>query len=318
MTTVLLTDHAWPDLDVERAVIETAGFLLVAGPAQAGPAREITRLAAQHRPDAIMTCWADVDAATIQACPGLKIVARMGVGLDNIDRAAAAARGIVVTNVPDYCVEEVSDHAVGLLLTWARGLIVFDRQVKAGRWDPAGAKLRRVREIVVGIAGFGRIGRRTAEKLASFGSRLLVFDKRPVGEVPYDIEQVGLIPLVSRSDAVVIHLPLTPETHHLFGAEMLGRMRPDSLLINVSRGGLIDNDALIAALADGSVGAAALDVIDGEPNPPRALTDHPRVMATPHIAFSSTASLLELRRRSAEEVVRVLIGQAPHHPCAAD
>lgn len=160
MTKVLITDRAWPDLDIERAVIEGAGLALVAGPATALPASEIARLAAEHRPAAIMTCWAEVNAQAIRACPDLKIVARIGVGLDNIDRAAAAAQGAIVTNVPDYCVEEVSDHAVGLLLSWARGITGFDRAVKAGRWEPADAQLRRVRDLVVGIVGLAALAAR--------------------------------------------------------------------------------------------------------------------------------------------------------------
>ncbi|MGA2128763.1 MAG: C-terminal binding protein [Xanthobacteraceae bacterium] len=315
MTKVLITDRAWPDLDIERAVIEGAGFELVAGPATALPAPEIARLAAEHRPAAIMTCWAEVNAEAMRACPHLRIVARIGVGLDNIDRAAAAAIRAVVTNVPDYCVEEVSDHAVGLLLDSARGITSFDRAVKAGRWDPALAELRRVRDLVVGIAGFGRIGRRTAHKLAAFGVKLLVFDMVPVGATAVAVEQVELAELVERSDVVVIHLPLTPSTHHLFDAGLIGRMKPGGVLINVSRGGLVDNAALLDALDRGAIAMAGLDVIEGEPTPPEAITRHPRVIATPHIAFSSTASLIELRRRAAEEVVRVLRGEAPHHPC---
>jgi D-3-phosphoglycerate dehydrogenase len=315
MTKVLITDRAWPDLEIERAVIEGAGFELVAGPATALPAPEIARLAAEHRPAAIMTCWAEVNAEAMRACPNLRIVARIGVGLDNIDRAAAADRGAVVTNVPDYCVEEVSDHAVGLLLDWARGITSFDRAVKAGRWDPAQAELRRVRDLVVGIAGFGRIGRKTAQKLAAFGVKLLVFDMVAVGETGIAVEQVELGELVERCDVVVIHLPLTPGTHHLFDAGLIGRMKPGSMLINVSRGGLVDNAALLDALDRGAIAMAGLDVIDGEPTPPAAITGHPRVIATPHVAFSSTASLIELRRRAAEEVVRVLRREPPHHPC---
>jgi len=316
MKTVLLTDYAWPDLELERAAIEGAGFRLVTGPSRAAPAEVIAGLAARHRPNAVMTCWAEVTRAAIEACPALEIVARIGVGLDNIDREAAAARGAVVTNVPDYCVEEVSDHAVGLLLAWARGIVAFDREVKGGRWDPAGAALRRVRDLTVGIAGVGRIGRRTAAKLLPFGVRLLGFDRAPAAELAgKGVDFVGLDDLVARSDAVILHLPLVAETRGLFGAPLLGRMRPGSLLVNVSRGGLVDNDALIRALDEGPLGAAALDVVDGEPTPPRAVVAHPKLIATPHVAFSSTASLLELRRRAAEEVVRVLSGQAPHHPC---
>jgi D-3-phosphoglycerate dehydrogenase len=316
MKKVLLTDYAWPDPEVERSVIEGAGFSLAIGPAKASPPAAIVDLARQHRPAAIMTCWAEVTAPAIEACPDLEIVQRIGVGLDNIDRVAAAARGAIVTNVPDYCVEEVSDHAVGMLLAWARGIAAFDREVKGGKWDAAGAKLRRVRDLTVGIAGFGRIGRRTAAKMQPFGCHVLAYDKYPPsGGFPQGVAGMDSDALLSQSDVVVLHLPLTPETRNFIDAGSLQRMRPGSLLINVSRGGLVDNDALLLALEKGPLGAAALDVVEGEPNPPRALVEHPKVVATPHIAFASTASVLELRRRSAEEVVRVLTGQKPHHPC---
>lgn len=316
MTTVLVTDYAWPDLEIERGIVEAAGFKLVSGPAEALPAAEVARLAADHRPNAIMTCWAEVNAAAIDACPNLAIVARIGVGLDNIDRVAASRRGAVVTNVPDYCVEEVSDHAVGFLLAFARGIVTFDYDVKQGRWEPATARLTRVRDMTVGIAGYGRIGRRTAEKLAAFGVKLLVTDAvRPANAMP-GIEFVDLETLAKRSDAIIIHLPLTPDTRHMFGASLLRRMKRDAILINVSRGPLVDSDALAAALDENLIAGAALDVVEGEPNDvPRKLVEHPRVIATPHVAFSSIASLLELRRRATEEVVRVLKGEKPHHPC---
>lgn len=137
----------------------------------------------------------------------------------------------------------------------------------------------------------------------------------PAGASAVAVQQVELGELVERSDVVVIHLPLTPSTRHLFDAGLIGRMKPGSLLINVSRGGLVDNAALLDALDRGVIDMAGLDVIDGEPTPPAAITGHPRVIATPHVAFSSTASLIELRQRSAEEVVRVLRGEKPHHPC---
>ena len=316
MTTVLVTDFAWTNLEIERGIIEAAGFKLVSGPAEALPADEIAALAAEHGPDAIMTCWAEVNAAAIDACPNLSIVARIGVGLDNIDRVAAARRGAVVTNVPDYCVEEVSDHAVGFLLAIARGIVTFDRDVKQGLWEPGSAQLMRVRDMTVGIAGYGRIGRRTAEKLAAFGVKLLVTDAvRPTNAMP-GIEYVDLELLAKHSDAIIIHLPLTPDTKHMFGASLLRQMKRDAILINVSRGPLVDSKALVAALDEGLIAGAALDVVEGEPNNvPRKLVDHPRVIATPHVAFSSTASLLELRRRATEEVVRVLSGEKPVHPC---
>ncbi|GKQ38852.1 C-terminal binding protein [Streptomyces sp. A012304] len=312
--TVLLTDYAWPDDSVERSVVESAGHTLVTGPAEPSSAEAVEHLVAEHAPDAILTCWAPVSATAVATSPGLRIVARLGVGLDNIAVAAATERGVWVTNVPDYCVEEVSDHAVGMVLAWTRGLAVADREVRAGRWDPAGARLRRLSALTCGVVGYGRIGRATVRKLGAFGCRILAHDPHPPRDAP-GVELVELEELLRLSDVVILHLPLTPDTHHLVGSEQLALMRPGGLLVNVSRGGLVDTDAVTKALETGHLGGAAFDVLESEPHVPAGLLAQPGALLTPHIAFSSDASVTELRRRAAEEVVRVLGGERPAHPC---
>ena len=312
--TVLLTDFAWPDDGVERGIIESAGMRLISGPATPLPAAAIEDLVREHQPAAILTCWATVSAAAIAAAPDLKIVARLGVGLDNFAVDAATARNILVTNVPDYCVEEVSDHAVGFALAWTRGIAFFDREVRAGRWVPADAKLRRLASLTCGLVGFGRIGRATARKLSAFGCHLLAHDPYLSADTA-GVQSVSLPDLLAQSDIVIVHAPLVDATRHLIDRERLMLMRPGSLLINVSRGAIVDTDALIDALQSGQLSAAALDVLESEPSVPPELLNHPGVMLTPHVAFSSDASLLELRRRAAEEVVRVLRGEAPQQPC---
>jgi len=311
--TVLLTDYAWPDDSIERAVVEAAGMRLVVGRAEPAPAADIAALVAAHQPAGIMTCWAEVSADAVAASTPLKIVARLGVGLDNIAVQAATARGVWVTNVPDYCVEEVSDHAVGFALAWTRGLVHFDREVRAGRWVPASANLRRLAALTCGIVGFGRIGRATARKLAAFGCRLLAHDPYLSGEVA-GVACVDLATLLSQSDIVIVHAPLLPSTHHSINRERLALMPKGGLLINVSRGAVVDTDAVIEALQSGQLSAAALDVLESEPNVPTALLAQSGAMLTPHVGFSSDASLVELRRRAAEEVVRVLQGHAPMEP----
>ncbi|MGW1715270.1 C-terminal binding protein [Streptomyces sp. NPDC002156] len=314
--TVLLTDHAWPDDSVERSVIEEAGHTLVTGPADPASAETIEELVAEHRPAGILTCWAPVSATAIGTSPDLRIVARLGVGLDNIAVDTATERGVWVTNVPDYCVEEVSDHAVGMVLAWTRGLVVSDREVRAGRWNPAGARLRRLSTLTCGVVGHGRIGRATVRKLGAFGCRILAHDPHPPKDAP-GVEMVGLEELLRRSDVVILHVPLTPGTHHIIGAEQLALMPPGGLLVNVSRGGLVDTDAVIKALDSGHLDGAAFDVLETEPHVPAALLDQPGALLTPHIAFSSDASVTELRRRAAEEVVRILAGETPVHACNA-
>jgi len=307
--TVLLTDYAWPDVAIETELIERAGLRLVSGPAEPASAGAIAALAAEHQPAAIMTNWAPVSAAAIAASPSLRIVARLGVGLDNIAVSEATRRGIWVTNVPDYCIEEVSDHAVAMLLAWARGLVHFDREVRAGRWEPASARLRRVRDLTCGIIGLGRTGRRTAEKLLGFGMRVLGHSR--TGDVAFaGVETTTLADLLSHSDVVITHVPLTTQTHHLLDRERIALMKPGAFLINVSRGAVIDTPALIDALASGGLAGAALDVLEDEPHVPPGLL-RPNVILTPHIAFSSDASLRDLRRKASEEVVRVLRGERP-------
>jgi D-3-phosphoglycerate dehydrogenase / 2-oxoglutarate reductase len=312
---VLLTDRAWPDDDIERRIIEGSGFELVAGPADDRQRQAIERLVQVHDPVAIMTCWAPVSAAAIRMPARLSIVTRMGVGLDNIDVAAATERGTLVTNVPDYCVEEVSDHAMGLILDWARGIAAFDRDVRVNRWHSAGARLKRLRSMTIGIVGYGRIGHATARKCAAFGCRVVVHTR--TASTSADVEFVSWPDLLTLADVVVLHVPLTPSTRHLIGAPELAAMRDGALVVNVSRGGLVDTAALIDALEAGRIGGAALDVLEDEPTVDPALLAHPNVVITPHVAFASDESVRELRTKAAEEVVRVLRGQAPRYPCNA-
>jgi len=307
--TVFITDYAWPDVEIERRVIEGAGFRLVAGPSTPASAAQIEALVEQHQPSGILTNWAPVSARAVGLSPKLRIIGRLGVGLDNIAVDEATRRGIWVTNVPDYCFEEVADHSVGMLLSFTRGLMHFDREVKAGRWEPSSARLRRMSTLTVGIIGYGRIGRSTAQKLNGFGTRVLAYTRSAPAEK--GVEFVALDELLRQSDAVIVHIPLTAETKHLIDRERLALMKPGAILINVSRGAVVDTNALVEALQSGHLGGAALDVLENEPHVPPALLAQPNVMLTPHIAFTSDASLTELRTWASEEIVRVLRGQPP-------
>jgi D-3-phosphoglycerate dehydrogenase / 2-oxoglutarate reductase len=307
--TVLLTDYAWPDVAIEAGIIEGSGFRLVTGPAKPASAEAITGLVSEHQPAAIMTNWAPVNAAAIGASSRLRIVTRLGIGLDNIAVEEATRRGIWVTNVPDYCLEEVSDHALAMLLAFTRGLTRFDREVKAGRWEPAGARLRRVRDLTCGILGLGRTGRRTAEKLRGFDVRLLGH-ARHSGAAIGGVQMTTLEDLLRRSDVIIVHLPLTAATRHLIDRERIALMKPGAFLINVSRGAVLDTAAVVDALESGKLSGAALDVLEDEPSVAPGLL-RPNVILTPHVAFSSDASLRELRRKASEEVVRVLCGESP-------
>jgi D-3-phosphoglycerate dehydrogenase len=312
-----MTDHPWPDVDIERDMLAAAGLELVAGPANEGPSPSaVEAMIAANDPVAIMTCWARVTAAAIAAPSDLALVARLGVGLDNIDIDAATRRGTWVTNVPDYCTDEVSDHAVALVLDAYRGISRLSAAVRAGTWDPSSGKsLLRVREATVGIIGFGRIGRMTGSKLAAFGCEILGYSRSLAKGRREFYEAVDLAEIAARSDVVIMHAPLTPDSHHLLDDAFFLSLKRKPLIVNLGRGAIIDTDALVRALGGGYVSAAALDVLESEPSVPSTLRERANVVLTPHVGASSTASLIDLRRRASEEVVRVLRGDAPIFPC---
>ncbi len=303
---VLIMDYAWPDLSLEAQILDEAGFDLISVVDDGRPAHELVGDCA-----AIMTCWALVPAELLQAGTKLRMVARFGVGTDNIDVKEARRLGLEVTYVPDYCMEEVSDHALGLALAWFRGIVALDRMIRAGEWDPSAAKLRRMSALTVGVWGYGRIGRRTAEKFAALGCRVIAHD--PFAPAGPPAELVDLEQLLAESDILTLHMPPSPDgpavTSDIFAA-----MKPDALLVNTARGALVDDDDLIRALETAQIGGAALDVVAGEPDIPLALVESPKTILTPHVAFSSRESVVELRRRTAEDVVRVLLGEPARNP----
>lgn len=305
---VLVTDHAWPHLDVEAAVLGAAGAELVV--AETGGLDELVALAGDV--DAILTCFAKVPAEVLDAAPRCRTVARYGVGLDNIDVARATELGMVVSNVVDYCTDEVADHTLMMILALARRLLPLNRDVVAGRWGTTvPGTSRRLRGRTLGLVGLGAIGRAVATRAAVIGMRVVAL-RRSDAATP-GIEVVDrLEDLLAVADVVSLHLPLNADTAGLIDAAALRAMRPDAWLVNTARGGLVDTDALIDALERGEIAGAALDVTDPEPLPAaHPLRSHPDVVLTPHSAFASDGSLAELARRAAENVVEVLAGRVP-------
>ncbi len=308
---ILITDIAWPDLDIEREVLAAVdGELMLAG---GGSAEEIISLAPQA--DAILTCWKDVPAEALDIAPNCRVVSRYGIGLDNIPINHATELGMLVTNVPDFCLEEVSDHVMALLLATARQLFPLARTPDRSGWTRDTPRpIPRVRGQTLGLIGFGNIARALVPKALGFGLRVIAFTPRlRADDAPAGVEVTNdLSVLLAASDYVSIHCPLTDETAHLIDANTLAQMKPSALLINTSRGGVIDESALIRALKDGQIGGAALDVTDPEPpsadNPLLALEN---VIVTPHAAFYSVAATAELARKAAQNVVTVLQGGVP-------
>lgn len=311
---VLLTDYAWPDLAIERRTLAEIGAeLIVAERPQQDPA-SLATLAREHQVDAIMTNWAKVPEQTIAASPKCRIVSRLGIGLDNIDVAYCTSRGIPVTNVPDYCLIEVAEHALALLLALSRKVALYHHATKSGRYElQAGPVLRRIEGQTLGIVGLGNIGRKLAEKARGLGLRI-VATSRSGRDAPPGVRIVTLDELLSSSDYVSLHVPLVAATRHMIGAGQLAKMKPSAYLINTARGGLIDHTALAEALNAGKLAGAALDVQDPEPpdlgQPPY---NDPRVIVTPHAAFVSEESLANLRSRVARQVVTRLSGGLPEH-----
>jgi D-3-phosphoglycerate dehydrogenase len=312
MALVAVTDHVFPDLELERSLLAEAGHELRFG-GNVAAADDLR--AALTGADAVLNCYAPIPGDLTGELEGCRIIARYGIGLDTIDVAAATQAGIVVTNVPDYCIDEVSDHALALILALARGVVRLDRRVHMGAWSPMdAAPLRRIRGRTLGLVGFGRIARTLATKAAAVGFRVVASDPfLPDDDIAVaGAEPMTLERLLTGADVVSLHAPLTPETRHLIGAPQLAAMSDDAVLVNTSRGGLVDLDAVRAALAGGTLGGAALDVLETEPpasdDPLLAM---PGVIVTPHAAFYSEESMTELRRKAVQQVIDALAGRVP-------
>jgi len=267
--------------------------------------------------DAVMVTVQEVNDAVLAAMPACKIVARVGTGLDSIDLDAAARRGILVTYVADYSVDEVSTHAIALLLACARRIPQYLDLVRAGQWNSTGGgTIRRLRGQTLGLAGFGRIGQATATKALGLGLRVLASDPY---RTPEDIEAAGCEPaawetLLAESDYVSLHVPLTPDSMHLIDAGALRAMKPSAVLINTARGGLVDQTALAAAIQEGEIAGAALDVLAEEPPLPDSPLRDPRILITPHAGWYSQEAQRDVVVRACEDVQRVLSGHPARSP----
>jgi D-3-phosphoglycerate dehydrogenase / 2-oxoglutarate reductase len=308
---VLVTDYDWPNLDVEQSILAGVGAELMIPNFR--DEDELVGLAPQA--DAILVNWCPRTGRIIRAATACKVVVRYGVGVDNIDIVAATENGIVVANVPDYCMDEVSNHAMAFLLAATRRLHLYDRSVKSHTWTvKVGMPYPRLQGCTLGIIGFGRIGKTVAPKALAFGLRVLVYD-------PYinqkDITDRGCVPasfetLLTEADFVTLHVPLTPETTGIVNDKALRLMKPTAWLINTARGRVVDVKALTVALKEGRLAGAGLDVLPVEPPDWNdELFTLPNVLNTPHSAFYSEGSLQELREKSATRVAECLQGRVP-------
>ncbi len=300
---VIITDAEYPDVrELELPILEAAGFQVEL--AQCRNAADVIQVA--QGAAALITQYAPISREAIEALPSLRIVTRYGVGVDTIDLQAAKERGIWVANVPDYGVEEVASHTYAMLLALLRHLPFYDRDVKRGIWHyQRPGLMHRPSTLTLGVIGLGRIGRLLASYAQANFGRIIGYDPfLPDAAWPAGVRQETLAGLLRQSNAISLHMPLNEETRNLVDRGFLNQLLPGSYLVNASRGGLIDLDALLEALDNGQLSAAGLDVLPQEPPPPdHPILSHPRVILSPHVAWYSEEAGRELRRKAALNIV---------------
>jgi D-3-phosphoglycerate dehydrogenase len=316
-TIIAITDSPFPSLDpAKKALARLDPEYRMAASASADDILAVARDA-----DAILVTYAKLPGELLRQLPRCKAIGRFGLGVDNIDLPAAKALGIAVNYVPDYCLREVSDQAMALLLALARKITLSNKLVQSGRWEVAPlVPLRRLEGQILGLIGFGNIPRMLAPKAKAFGLRVLAHDPYVAKEVfsAAGVEGVSFDDLLARSDFISVHAPLLPATRGLINAAALAKTKKGACVINTARGPLIDESALIAALDAGQLGGAGLDVVAAEPLPADSpLRGRDNVILTPHTAYYSVEALEELQTKCASDVARVLSGEKAIYPISA-
>jgi len=313
-TLIAVADSVFPNLDPALAELKPLDPELRLS--KSGAAADI--LAVAEDADAVLVTYAKLPGELIRALKRCRAIGRFGLGVDNIDIPAATEKGISVTYVPDYCIEEVSDHAMAMLLTLARKLVYSNKLVQAGRWEmPAVVPIRRLSSLTLGLLGFGNIARAVVPKAKAFGMRVVAHDPYAKADAfaSLGVESLGFDQVLATSDFVSLHVPLMPATRGLIDGKALARMKKTGYLINTSRGPLVDETALIAALDAGSIAGAALDVVAAEPLAKDSrLLGRDNVILSPHTGFYSVEALAELQTKAARDVKRVLQGERPVYP----
>lgn len=309
---VAVIDHVFPDLDIERNTLEPLGIQLVSG--QCERLEDVAALAGDAF--AIMTCYyRPIDEAVFQVCPCLRAIVRYGIGVDTVDIAAASRHGVLVINVPDYCLEDVADHTCALFLSVVRKITTADKRIREGEWNLDYLRpLVRLRGRQAGFIGFGRIARLVADRLSAFGVDSFGFyDPYVKQRSTFGFRKMDLVQLLRTSDFIFLHAPENEETRHIINVRTLIEVKTGAVIINTARGGLVDTAALAQALASGRLAGAGLDVLEGVPPIPAdfELFSMPNTVFTPHAAFYTEESLRDLQRMAAEEVARVFRRERP-------
>ncbi|MTD30666.1 C-terminal binding protein [Planomicrobium sp. YIM 101495] len=311
MFKVTLVDHDWEDTLLEERIFKEAGVELTI--LQSHDKAEI--IEAAKKSDALLILYANIDREIMEAAPNLKLISRFGIGINMVDLEAAKELGIQVANVNDYCIDEVSDHALASILSAARRLFLHDRHTRNGEWDFKKAEIPlRSSEAVVGLLGYGKIPRRLGEKLKAIGYQVKAYDPFVTEE---QMAQEGVVKaevdeIMSSSDFVSVHVPLIKATHHLVGEAELNMMKSTAYIVNTARGPIIDEKALVAALQKGQLAGAFLDVTEEEPLPrEHALREMNQVVLTPHAAWYSVDAYREIREKAVMNIVDKATGKDP-------
>ncbi len=314
MATIVMADFDFEDCDFERTMVEAAGirFASFNDKAARTPGDIIGHL---READGAITSYGRFTANVFEALPNLKVVAKTGTGVDNIDVAAATEAACAVCNVPAYGTEVVSDHAIALALACLRRINEIDADMRAGVWDFHRRRpLGQVHGRTFGVVGYGNIGRATARKAAGLGFSVVVWDRKhaPGTVTAEGFPCLAFEDLLRAADVVSFHTALAPETRHLLNAGNIGLMKDDAVVVNTSRGAVIDNDAVAAALCSGKLWGAGIDVFEHEPVSPDApIMRAPRTVLTSHAAYWSEESAAELRRRCTQNAIDVVLGRNP-------
>ena len=305
---VMITDCDHGSIEEEKEELGRIGTELIL--AQIRKEEDLIRVCKEA--DGLINQYAILNRNVLDHLTKCKVVARYGVGVDSIDLKAATDLGIIVANVPDYCIDEVASHAVAMLLTLIRKTVFFDRKVKSSHWDfRQGPPIHRIQGKTLGLIGCGKIGFEVAKRMSAFGVKVITFDPY-LEKVSEGIELEDFDTVLKESDFISIHCPLNDSTRHLIGDEALKKMEKKPMIINTSRGPIVDERALIQALEQGLISGAGLDVLEKEPpDDQNSLLKMENVILSPHVGFYSEESISELKRRTAKNVADVLRGKRP-------
>ena len=314
---IAVTDTVFPSLDPAKAAL--ARLNPTYRMSTSVNAKDIVAVAKDA--DAVLVTYAKLTRDVLMQLTRCRAIGRFGLGVDNIDLPTAKEKGIAVNYVPDYCIREVSDHAMALLLALIRKIPLSNKLVQSGRWEmPAVVPIRRIEGTVLGLIGFGHIPRLVAPKAQAFGMKVIAYDPfaKPDAFNAAAVESVDLDTLLKTSDYVSVHAPLLQATRGMLNAAAFGKMKKGAYIVNTARGPLIDEPALVAALDSGQVGGAGLDVVAAEPLAKDSpLLDRDNVIISPHTAFYSIEALNELQTKCATDVARVLSGEKAVYPISA-